>query len=33
VIGPDLIGRVEVSGFSRRFERPDDHPGGVRTEM
>jgi len=33
MIGPELIGWVEVSGFSRRFERPDDDPGRVRAQM
>ena len=33
VIGPRLIGRVEVSGFSRRFEGPDDDPGRIWAQM
>ena len=27
MIGPDLVGGIEVSGLSRRFEGPDDDPG------
>ena len=33
MIGPDLIGRVEVAGLSRRFEGPDDDPGGIRAQI
>ena len=33
VIGPGLIGGVEVSGLSRRFEGPDDHPGRIRAQI
>ena len=33
MVGPGLIGRVEVSGFSRRLERSDDDPGRVWAQM
>ena|SRR5713226_229263 len=33
MIGPDLISWVEVSGFSRRFEGPDDDPGRIRAQI
>ena len=33
MVGPELIGWVEVSGFSRRFERPDDNSGRIRAQM
>lgn len=33
VIGPDLIGRVEVARFSRRLEGPDDDPGRIRAQI
>ena len=33
VVGSDLIGWVEVSGFSRRFEWPDDDPGRIRAQI
>ncbi len=33
MIGPELIGRVEISGFSRRFEGPDDDPGRIRAQI
>ena len=33
MVGPDLIGWVEVAGFSRRFERPDDDSGRIRAQM
>ena len=33
MIGPDLIGRIEVSGFSRRLEGPDDDPGRIRAQI
>ena len=33
MVGPGLVGRVEVSGFSRRFEGPDDDPGRIRAQM
>ena len=29
VVGPSLIGWIEVSGFSRRFEGSDDDPGRI----
>jgi hypothetical protein len=32
VVGSDFIGWVEVSGFSRRFEGPNDDPGRVRAK-
>jgi hypothetical protein len=30
VVGPGLVGGVEVSGFSRRLEGSDDDPGRIR---
>jgi hypothetical protein len=33
MIGPGLIGRVEVSGLSRRFEGSDDDPRRIWTQM
>ena len=33
VVGPDLIGWVEVSGFSCRFEGSDDDPGRIRAQI
>ena len=33
VVGPGLIGWVEVSGFSRRFEGSDDDPGRIRAQI
>ena len=33
MVGPGLIGRVEVSGFSRRLEGSDDDPGRIRAQM
>ncbi len=33
MVGPSLIGWVEVSGFSRRFERSDDDPRWIRTKV
>jgi hypothetical protein len=33
MIGPDLIGCVEVTGLRRRFERPDDDPGRIRPQI
>ena len=33
MVGPSLIGRVEVSRFSRRPEGPDDDPGWVGAQM
>src|SRR5580658_10032957 len=33
MIGSDLIGWVEVSGLSRRFEGPDDDPGRIRAKI
>jgi hypothetical protein len=32
MIGPDLVSWIEVSGLSRRLERPDDDPGRIRAE-
>jgi hypothetical protein len=32
VVGPSLIGWIEVSGFSRRFEGSDDDPGRIRAQ-
>ncbi len=33
MVGPELVGWVEVSGFSRRPKGPDDHSGWIRTKM
>src|SRR6266516_2001151 len=33
MVGPCLIGWVEVSGLSRRLEGPDDDPRGVRAQI
>ncbi len=33
MIGPDLVGWIEVSGFSRRFEGSDDDPGRIRAQI
>ena len=33
MIGPDLVGWIEVSGFSRRLERPDDDSGWIRAQI
>jgi len=33
MVGPGLIGRVEVSGFSRRLEGSDDDPGWIWSQM
>ena len=33
MVGPGLIGRVEVSGLSRRLEGSDDDPGRIWTQM
>ena len=33
MIGPDLVGRVEISGFSRRFEGSHHDPGGIGTQV
>ena len=33
VVGPALVGRVEVSGFSRRFEGSDNDPGRIRAQI
>jgi len=33
MIGPNLIGGVEVSGLSCRFERSDDDPRRIRTQI
>jgi hypothetical protein len=32
MIGPDFVRWIEVSGLSRRLERPDDDPGRIRAE-
>lgn len=32
MVGPSLIGRIEVSGFSRRFEGSDDDSGRIRAQ-
>jgi hypothetical protein len=33
VIGPDLVGGIEVARLSRRFEWPHDHSRRVRTQI
>src|SRR5712691_963669 len=33
VVGPSLIGWIEVSRFSRRFEWSDDDPGRIRAQI
>jgi hypothetical protein len=33
MIGACLVGGVEIAGFSRRLERANDHPRGVRTQI
>ncbi len=33
MVGPSLIGWVEVSGFSRRFEGSHHDPGGIWTQV
>ena len=33
MIGPDLIGWVEVTGLRCRLERPDDDPGRIRPQI
>jgi hypothetical protein len=33
MIGPDLVGWIEVAGFSRRLEGSDDDSGRVRAQM
>jgi hypothetical protein len=33
MIGPSLIGWIEIAGFGRRLERPDDDPRRVRTKV
>ena len=33
MIGPRLVGRVEIPGLSRRPEGPDDDPGRVRAKV
>ena len=33
MVGSNLVGWIEVSGFSRRLEGPDDDPGRVRTQI
>jgi hypothetical protein len=33
MVGSDLIGWVEVSGFSRRFEGSDDDSGRIRAQI
>jgi hypothetical protein len=32
MIGPDFVRWIEVSGLSRRLERPDDDPGRIRAK-
>ena len=33
VIGPALVGGIEVSGFGGRLERPHDNPGRIGTKI
>ena len=33
MVGSNLIGWIEIPGFSRRFERPDDDPGRIRAQI
>ena len=33
MVGPDLVDRIEVSGFSRWFEGSDDDPRRIRTQI
>ena len=33
MVGPGLVGRIEVSRFGRRLEGPDDDPGRVGAQM
>ena len=33
MVGPGLVGRVEISGFSRRFEGSHHDPGGIWTQV
>jgi hypothetical protein len=33
MIGPNLIGGIEISGFSRRFEGSDDDPCRIRAQI
>jgi hypothetical protein len=33
MVGPRLIGRVEIPGLSRRPERSDDDPGRIRAQI
>ena len=33
VVGSGLVGWVEVSGLSRRFEGPDDDPARIRAQI
>ena len=33
MVGPDLVGWIEVAWFSRRFEGSDDDPGRIRAQM
>ena len=33
MVRPGLVGRIEVSGFSRRFERPDDDSGWIGPQV
>ena len=33
MVGPSLIGWVDVSGFGRRFEGSDDNPGRIRAQI
>ena len=33
MVGPDLVGWIEVAGLSRRFEGSDDDPGRIRAQI
>ena len=33
MIGPCLVGRVEITGFSRRLERANNYPRGVWAQI
>ena len=32
MVGPDLVGWIEIARLSRRLEGPDDDPGRIRAE-
>ena len=33
MIGPKLVGRIEIAGFGRRLKGSDDDPGRVGTQV